>query len=220
MKNAIKDTVRANGFRNGHIKAFVTRGYGWELGLDPKNAGTPNMVILMRPTAGSMYGKEASGLRVAVESVRKIPSACLDPRVKSFNYLVNILARAEAQSSGADDAIMLDVQGFISEGSGTNIFLVRRDALWTPPVQCALEGITRETVIMLAKKASIPIYETPLTVYDVYTAEEVFMTGSGAGIVPVMEVNKKSIGGGGVGPFTQKIIQMYAEEVKRGEPVD
>jgi branched-chain amino acid aminotransferase len=137
-----------------------------------------------------------------------------------LNYLVNILARAEAQASGADDAIMLDMQGCIAESSGANIFLVRQGSLLTPPVQSALAGITRETVITMAKEASIPTYETPLTLYDVYTADEVFMTGSGAGIVPVTEVDKKPVGEGKTGRITQKFSQLYAEVVKKGEPVE
>lgn len=219
MKEAIKDTIRTNGFKNAHIKPIVTRGYGWRLGLDPKNTTAPNIVIIVRPIAESMYGEAGSGLRLAVVSVRKISAACIDPRIKSLNYLVNILARAEAQASGADEAIMLDIQGYISEGSADNIFLVRRRALWTPPVQSALEGITRQTVIELGKEVSIPTYETLLTLYDIYTADEVFVTGSGAGIVPVTEVDKKPVGGGKPGQITQRLIELYAEAVKNGESV-
>jgi branched-chain amino acid aminotransferase len=217
MKEAIKDIIRTNGFKNAHIKPFVTRGYGWKLGLDPKNASTPNIVIIARPTAESMYGQAGGGLRLAVVSVRKTPTSCLDPRIKSLNYLVNILARAEAQASGADEAIMLDIRGFISEGSADNIFLVRRGALWTPPVQSALEGITRQTIIDLAKEAS---HEAPLTMYDVCTADEVFVTGSGAGIIPVVEVDKKPVKEGKPGQLTQRLSELYAEAVKEGEPVE
>lgn len=220
MKKAIKETVRVNGFNNAHIKPIVTRGYGWKLGLDPKNTTEANIVIIAREIAESMYGEAAGGLRLAIVSVRKVPASCIDPRVKSLNYLVNILARAEAQTSGADEAIMLDMQGFISEGSGDNIFLVRRSILLTPPVQSALEGITRQTVIEMAKEKSIPIHETPLTIYDVYTADEVFVTGSGAGIIPVMEVDKKPIGDGQPGRITNQLIQSYKEAVKKGEPIE
>lgn len=220
MKKAIKETVRVNGFKNAHIKPTVTRGYGWKLGLDPRNTTEPNIVIIARPISESMYGEAASGLRLAVVSVRKVPASCIDPRVKSLNYLVNILARAEAQASGADEAIMLDMEGFISEGSGDNIFLVRRGSLLTPPVQSALEGITRQTVIEMAKENSIPIYETPLTIYDAYTADEVFVTGSGAGIVPVMEVDKKLIGDGMPGRVTHQLILSYKEAVIKGEPIE
>lgn len=220
MKKAIKETVRVNGFKNAHIKPIVTRGYGWKLGLDPKNTTGPNIVIITRPISESMYGEAASGLRLAAVSVRKIPASCIDPRVKSLNYLANILARAEAQASGADEAIMLDAQGLVSEGSGDNIFLVRRDALWAPPVQFGLEGITRQTVIDLGKEISIPTHDTPLTMYDIYTAEEIFVTGSGAGIVPVIEVDKKPVGDGKIGQITKRLIQSYADAVKKGEPIE
>jgi branched-chain amino acid aminotransferase len=219
MKKAIKDTILANGFMDAHIKPIVTRGNGWKLGLDPRNFDRPNIVIFVRSVAGSMYGDTTAGIRLAVVSIRKVPASSLDPRVKSLNYLVNILARAEAQASGADEAIMLDNQGFVAEGSGDNIFIVRREALWTSPIQCALEGITRHTVLEMASEASIETRESSLTIYDVYTADEVFVTGSGAGIVPVAEVDKKVIGNGKPGPITQRLIQMYADAVKHGEPL-
>jgi len=220
MKKAIKATVRANGFKNAHIKPFVTRGCQYEMTLDTNKAITPSIVIMVRPHAESTFEKAASGIRLAAVSVRKIPACCIDPRIKSVNYMTNILARAEALASGADDAIMLDIQGFVSEGPGTNIFLVRRGTLQTPPVQSGLEGITRQTVIMLGKKIPIPTYEIPLTMYDVYTSDEIFMTGTGAGIVPAIEVDRKSIGEGKRGPITQKLIQLYAEEVKKGEAIE
>ena len=219
MSKAIKDIVRANGSRNAHVKPIVTRGYGWKLGLDPKNATAPNIVIIVREIAESMYGKAGKGLRLAVVSIRKPPAFCIDPRIKSLNYLVNILARAEAQASGADEALLLDTQGYLAEGSADNIFLIREGFLYTPPIQSALEGITRQTVIELAKEDSIQVFETPLSLYDVYIADEVFVTGSGAGIVSVIEVDSKLVGEGKPGQITQRLIQLYAEAVKNGEPV-
>lgn len=220
MKKAIKDTARANGFKNAHIKPMVTRGVGWKLGFNPEDVDRPTIVIIERPITGALYGGESGGIRLAVVSVRKIPACCFDPRVKSLNYLANILARIEAQASGADEAIMLDIQGYVSEGTGDNIFLVRRGALWAPPAQSALEGITRRTIISLAKGVSIPAYEALLSMYDVYTADEVFVTGTGAGIIPVIEVDKKPVGDGKPGRITQQIIRLYAEEVKKGEPFE
>lgn len=219
MKKAIKDTTRANGFKEAHIKPIVSRGTGWRLGLDPRNLDRPNVMIQVRPIGKSMYGDSAGGLRLAVVSVRKVPSYCIDPRIKSGNYLINILARAEAQASGADDAIMLDIQGFVSESSGANIFIVRRGALWTPPVYAGLEGITRETVLTLGKENGIPTNESLLTMYDVYTADEVFVSGSGAGVVPVTEVDKKLIHDGKPGQMTKRMIKLYEEAVKTGEAV-
>jgi branched-chain amino acid aminotransferase len=224
MKNAIKETVRVNGFHNAHIKPIVTRGNAWNLGIDPNNATTPNIIILVRPTGESldaMYGEAAKGLRVIVSNVRKLPSSCIDPRVKSLTYLINTLARAEAQACGADDAIMLDMQGFVSEGSAMNLFLVREGELLTPPVYLGLEGITRNTVISLAREVSIRIREEFLLPYDLYMCDEIFMTGSGSGIVPISEVDRISIGGGEVpGPVTQKIIGLYLEAILQGDPID
>jgi branched-chain amino acid aminotransferase len=159
------------------------------------------------------------GFHLAAVSVRKIPAMCLDPRIKSLNYLVNILARAEAQASGADEAIMLDIHGYVSEGAGDNLFLVRDGVLYTPEVQDALEGITRQTVIDMTQREGIPVHQTRLTLYDFYTADEVFATGSGAGIIAVTEVDKKAISGGRMGEMTRRIGQLYEQEVKKGEPV-
>jgi len=150
--------------------------------------------------------------------VRKIPAMCLDPRIKSLNYLANIMARMEALASGADEAIMLDIHGYVSEGAGDNVFLVKGGGLYTPNVQDALEGITRQTVIDLAGRKEIKVHETRLTLYDVYTADEVFVTGSGAGIVPVTEVDRRIVSEGKIGPITKLLSDAYDEEVKAGEP--
>ena len=142
---------------------------------------------------------------------------CIDPRVKSCNYLVNILARAEAVASGADEAIMLDIDGYLSEGAGDNIFLVKERALYTPTLESALAGITRATVLDLARESKIPVYETRLTTYDVYTADEIFLTGSGAGIVPVTEVDLRPISGGRPGEVTLLMGRLYDERTVDGE---
>lgn len=219
MCEAIKTTVRANGSMNAHIKPIVTRGYGWKLGLDPKNTTDANIVIIVREIATSMYAQADTGLRLAVVSLRKPPAYCLDPRVKSLNYLLNILARAEAQASGADEALLLDSQGNLAEGSADNIFLVRDGVLYTPTLQSALAGITRQTVIDMAEASSIKVFEQPLTQYDIYNADEAFVTGSGAGIASVIQVDGRMIGDGKPGQLTQRLIQLYAEVVKKGEPV-
>jgi branched-chain amino acid aminotransferase len=157
------------------------------------------------------------GFKLAAVSVRKIPAMCFDPRVKSLNYLANIMARMEALASGADEAIMLDIHGYVAEGSADNIFLFRNGELYTPGVQDALEGITRATVIDLAGRKKIRVHETKLTLYDVYTADEVFVTGSGAGIVAVTEVDKRVVSGGKTGPLTKIISNAYDEEAQKGE---
>jgi branched-chain amino acid aminotransferase len=214
--DAIKLVVRENNFLDAHIKPQVTRGTAWKLGLDPSNATAPNIVIPARPIGKSMFNT-AAGFKLASVSVRKIPAMCMDPRVKSCNYLVNILARAEAMASGADEAIMLDINGYVAEGAGDNVFLVKDRALYTPPVESALAGITRATVLELASMAMIPAHETRLSTYDVYTADEVFVTGSGAGIVPVTEVDRRPVASGQPGEITTWIEHLYDARALQGE---
>lgn len=215
---AIKHVVRENGFRNAHIKPQVTRGTAIQLGLDPRNTTRPNIVILVRPIGRSVFDT-SNGFALASVSVRKTPAMCIDPRIKSLNYLVNILARAEAQTSGADEAVMLDTSGYVAEGSADNLFLVSAGELCTPSVQDALEGITRQTVIEIAHRAGLRIHETRLTLYDFYNADEIFVTGSGAGIVPVTRIDGRSVSGDRAGRVTDQLIQLYGEEVKKGEPL-
>lgn len=216
FSNAVKRVVRENKFQDAHIKPQVTRGIAWKLGLDPRNTTAPNIVIPARPIGKSMFEAD-KGFKLAAVSVRKIPAMSLDPRIKSLNYLVNIMARSEALASGADEAIMLDIHGYVSEGAGDNIFLIRNGELYTPAVQDALEGITRETVIELAGRMKIKVHEAKLTMYDVYVADEIFVTGSGAGIVGVTEVDKRVVSGGKTGPITKKISDVYDEEAQKGE---
>lgn len=216
FSEAVKRVVRENKFQDAHIKPQVTRGTAWKLGLDPRNTTAPNVVIPARPIGKSMFEAD-KGFILAAVSVRKIPAMCFDPRVKSLNYLANIMARMEALASGADEAIMLDIHGYVAEGSADNIFLVRNGELYTPSVQDALEGITRATVIDLAGRKKIRVHETKLTLYDVYTADEVFVTGSGAGIVAVTEVDKRVVSGGKTGPLTKIISNAYDEEAQKGE---
>jgi branched-chain amino acid aminotransferase len=214
--DAVKRVVRENNFLDAHIKPQVTRGIAWKLGLDPSNATAPNVIIPARPIGKSMFDT-AAGFKLASVSVRKVPAMCIDPRVKSCNYLVNILARSEAVASGADEAIMLDIDGYVAEGAGDNIFLVKDHALYTPPLQDALAGITRATVLELASDSKIPAHETRLTTYDVYTADEVFITGSGAGVVPVTEVDGRPVSGGQPGEITMRMGLLYDERAAHGE---
>jgi len=194
----------------------VTRGNVIGLGLDPRNATEPNIVISARPIGKSMFDA-TKGITLATVSIRKTPAASLDPRIKSLNYLVNVLARAQAQASGADEAVILDLDGFVTEGSADNLFLVTAGALYTPRAEDALEGITRATVIEMAQRERIAVNERQLTVYDFYTADEVFVTGSGAGIIPALEIDGRPVSGRSAGPVTQRIVALYDEEVKLGD---
>ena len=161
FSEAVKRVVRENKFQDAHIKPQVTRGTAWKLGLDPRNTTAPNIVIPGRPIGKSMFEPD-KGFKLAAVSVRKIPAMCFDPRVKSLNYLANIMARMEAQASGADEAIMLDIHGYVAEGSADNIFLIKNGELYTPSVQDALEGITRATVIELAGRGKIRVHESKI----------------------------------------------------------
>lgn len=216
---AVKLVVRENGFSSAHIKPVVSRGTAWKLGLDPRNTTEPTIVIPARPIGKSMFDAER-GFRLASVSVRKTPAMCLDPRVKSCNYLVHIIARAEAVASGADEAVIYDIHGYIAEGAGDNIFLVKEGVLYTPEVQDALEGITRNTILDLARQEGIPACETRLSSYDLYNAEEVFVTGSGAGVLPVTEVDGRKVGDGNAGPLSKKLRDLYEVEARTGEPVE
>ncbi len=216
--HAVKQVIRENGFMDAHIKPVVSRGTAWKLGLDPRNTTEPTIVIPARPIGKSMFDAE-KGFRLASVSVRKTPAMCIDPRVKSCNYLVHILARMEAISSGADEAVIYDINGYIAEGAGDNIFLIKNGILSTPRVQDALEGITRNTIIELACKEKIQICQTRLTSYDLYNADEVFVTGSGAGVIAVTEVDKRPVGNKRMGPLTKKLYDLYEKEARNGEPV-
>jgi len=219
FNEAIKSVVRANKFRNCHIKPQVSRGNAFKLGFDPRNTTKPNIVIPARPIGKTHFIGVGEGLKLACVSIRKTPALCLDPRVKSGNYLNNLLARAEAIAKGADEAVVFDIFGYVSEGAGCNIFFVKGGELYTSPVQDALEGITRQTVIEMAERRKIKVHEKRLTNYDIYNADEIFVTGSGAGIMPVIEVDKMIVSGRKIGPVTKIISDDYAEEVKKGEPV-
>jgi branched-chain amino acid aminotransferase len=221
FKEIIKRTVRANGFRYAHIKPFVTRGTHYEL-KDPTRPIEPNIVVLVRPLEGdamSIYGDPSKGFKLASVSVRKIPQVCLDPRIKCQNFLTNILAWYEAVASGADEALVLDIQGNVAECSFANIFVARGDELHTPTSTHCLEGITRETIIELAREAGYPVQERVLTPYDVRTANEVFATGTAAGVAPMVEFDGQPIGDGKVGAITSLLMSMYERALLKGEPV-
>jgi branched-chain amino acid aminotransferase len=189
MSDAVKQLILAFHAPDGYLRIVLTRGEG-AMGLDPRGCTKPNLFII----AGQLHlvSEEArqQGIRVVIASIRRLPLDGLDPRIKSLNYLNHILARIEANNAGADEAILLNQQGRIAEGSSENVFVFRKGSLVTPPVtEGALEGITRQTVIDLATRAAIAVEQTPIAPYDLYTAEEGFLTGSGAELIPIKEVD-------------------------------
>jgi branched-chain amino acid aminotransferase len=211
---AIVDLLKTNGLKDGYIRPVVTRGMG-NLGLDPRKCGTPQVIIITDTIA--MYPPEYydRGLDiVTVATIRNHPDA-VNPRVKSLNYLNNIMARMEANLANCQEALMLNHKGEIAECSGDNIFLVKRGLLRTPPLDAGiLEGVTRNTVIDLAKSAKIEVQEIALTRHDVYSADECFLTGTAAEIVPVVKCDGRSIGTGKPGPVTGKLRERFMALVR------
>ncbi|MBN1870155.1 MAG: branched-chain-amino-acid transaminase [Candidatus Omnitrophica bacterium] len=211
MIKAVVDTLKANKLKDAYIRVIVTRGEG-DLGLDPKKCyGKPCVIIITDKI--TLYPKEMydKGMEIiTVPTVRNCPEA-LNPRLKSLNYLNNILAKIEASNAGYCEAIMLDPQGYVAECTGDNIFIVKNGILSTPS-QGRLKGITRDVVLALAAKSKMKAEERLLTRHEVYTADECFLTGTAAEIIPVVKVDGRAIGDGQPGPLTKKMIRMFKAE--------
>ena len=209
MARAIEDTLAVNGIKDGYIRVVVTRGAG-TLGLDPNRCERPQVIIITDLI--SLYPEELyqKGLEIVTVSTMRNHPAALSPRVKSLNYLNNILAKIEGQQAGCIEALMLNHKGEVSECTGDNIFLVRKGRLLTPPNDaCILEGVTRQSVLELAAGAGIPTQEVALSKHDVYIADECFLTGTAAEVVPVVKVDSRIIGDGTPGPITRDLIQRF-----------
>jgi branched-chain amino acid aminotransferase len=209
MSAAINDTVRANDLQDGYIRAIVTRGAG-SLGLDPNKCSNPQIIIIADTI--SLYPADLyeQGLAIVTVSVMRTNPAALNPRIKSLNYLNNILAKIEGLQAGCIEALMLNHKGEIAECTGDNIFLVRKGVLYTPPIDAGiLEGVTRDAVIELAREAGIEVREIPLTKHDVYIADEVFLTGTAAEVIPVVKVDSRTIGAGKPGPITLDLKKRF-----------
>jgi branched-chain amino acid aminotransferase len=205
MREAIIEVVRRSDLRNGYVRPLVSRGAG-PLGLERvAELGPPTVVVMPqhRPP------KEARSYRAVILATRRNPAQCLDPRVKSNNYLNNILGKFEQVDAGADAGIFLDVDGFVSECCGENLFSVREGRIATPPATRTLDGITRRTVIALAGEAGIPVAECEMTRYDLYTADELFLTATLSGIGYIVEVDGRRIGSGEPGPVSRQLYALY-----------
>jgi branched-chain amino acid aminotransferase len=209
MIKAINDTIALNNKRDGYIRPIITRGAG-SLGLDPRKCSDPQVIIIVDDI--TMYPPELyeNGMEIAtVSTIRNHPNA-VNPRIKSLNYLNNILAKIEGIQAGCLEALMLNHKGEIAECSGDNIFLVKHGILRTPPCDAGiLEGITRNTVIELARQAGLSIEETALTRHDVFIADECFLTGTAAEIIPVTKCDARPIGSGKPGPITRQLRDAF-----------
>jgi len=209
MEQAIIETVRANEERDAYIRVVVTRGVG-DLGLSPKKCPEPGYFIIVGDV--SMYSPELyeSGLALITAAVRRTPSVCLDPQIKSLNYLNNILAKSEGEHLGYEEVIMLNMNGYVVECTGDNIFIRRNGTLMTPALHLGtLRGVTREVVMEIARELGIPCQSACITRQDVYTAEECFLTGTAAELIPVVEVDGRAIGKGKVGPLTMRLLEAF-----------
>jgi branched-chain amino acid aminotransferase len=212
---ATVETVRANNLRDGYIRIVISRGEG-DLGLDPQKCLYPTVVIIADKIA--IYPEEVykKGMKIITVSTRRNSPQALNPNIKSLNYLNNILAKIEANRANVPEAIMLSIEGYVAEATGDNIFIVKNKNLVTPPLHLGvLPGITRQTVIELAKERGIITEEKPFTLYDVYTADECFFTGTAAEIVPVVEVDGREINGGVPGEITLLLMKDFHEYVKK-----
>ena len=213
LMEAILETVRRNGLSDCYIRVVVTRGVG-DLGLDPRKCEKPSIIIIARPMA-PLLGKRVVSL--IISSVRRDGVDATNHQAKSLNYLNNILAKLEAINAGADDAVMLDSRGFVSEATGENIFIVKDGRIMTPPPTSGiLSGITRDCVIELARRLGYEVVERELTPFELLTADEVFLTGTAAEIVPVESVNGRKIGERVPGPITERLIREF--EKLKGDP--
>ena len=217
---AVVDTCRENGIRDGYIRLVVTRGVG-TLGLNPNRCKRPSVIVIADKV--QLYPKEyyERGLDiVTVPTTRNLHSA-LNPAIKSLNYLNNILAKIEANNAGCEEAIMLNSEGYVAECTADNVFLVKGNDLMTPPLSAgALYGITRGVVMGLARQSGLQVTEPNITRYDVFNADECFITGTGAEVVPVVKVDGRVIGSGSPGPRTRELVKKYHDLVQSsGEPI-
>ncbi|MEO1992488.1 MAG: branched-chain-amino-acid transaminase [Pirellulales bacterium] len=209
VKQAVNETLLANNLSDGYVRLIVTRGAG-SLGLDPNRTKDPQVIVIADTI--SLYPKEyyEKGLSIVTAATQRVHSAALSPRIKSLNYLNNVLAKMEGLQAGCVEALMLNHKGEVAECTGDNIFIVRCGTLLTPPKDAGiLEGITRNAVIELAHHADIDCSEIALTRYDLYTADECFLTGTAAEIIPVVDIDGRSIGTGSPGPITARLTRAF-----------
>jgi branched-chain amino acid aminotransferase len=217
MMDATRNAVEVNQKKDGYIRLVVTRGAG-SLGLDPRKASNPQVIIIVDDI--KLYPQEMydNGLTIVTAStIRNHPNS-LNPRIKSLNYLSSILAQIECIEAGCIEALMLNHKGEVAEGSADNIFIVKRGVVKTPPPEAGiLEGITREAVMELATKAGITVQQTALTRFDVYGADECFLTGTAAELIPVVKVDGRAIGTGKPGPITKRLHERFHQLVRSPE---
>ncbi|MBI9020243.1 MAG: branched-chain-amino-acid transaminase [Verrucomicrobia bacterium] len=221
IKAATIETCKANGIKNGYLRHVVTRGVG-TLGLNPYLCKKASVIIIAADI--QLYPAELyeTGMRIITAGTIRNIAEAINPRVKSLNYLNNIMAKIEAINAGVMECLMLNPQGYVAEASGDNVFVVKGNKLMTPPAWCGgLEGITRNKVMELAADMGMDVSETVMTRYEIWTADEAFLTGTAAEVIAVVELDKRTIGDGKPGPATKKLIEAYRQFVNNnGVPVE
>ncbi|MDE1170838.1 MAG: branched-chain-amino-acid transaminase [Verrucomicrobium sp.] len=211
IKEATLETCRQNNLKEGYIRLVVTRGIG-NLGLSPDKCPVASLIIIADTI--QLYPKEfyEKGLKVVTVPSQRVSPAALSPAIKSLNYLNNIMAKVECQQAGAQEAILLNGEGYVAECSGDNVFAVKKGVVFTPPIHAgALGGLTRGSVIRLAKEAGLEVRETMLTRYDLFVADELFLTGTAAEVVPVIDIDGRIISEGRPGPVTADLTRRFHE---------
>ncbi len=219
VKQAIFDTLRANGMRDGaHIRLTLTRGKKVTSGMSPKLNQSGSCLIVLAEWKAPVY--DQNGIRLITSAIRRNSPQCIDSKIHHNNLINNILAKIEANVAGVDDAVMLDLQGFVSETNATNIFLVKRGLLLTPHADSCLPGITRAYIIQLAHANAIALQERNLSLSEIYSADEMFTTGTMGELSPVLEVDGRTIGDGTAGPLTKRLQMLFQERTaSEGEPL-
>ena len=215
VAKAVNDTLAANKLVDGYVRLLVTRGAG-SLGLDPNRTKNPQVIVIADTI--SLYPQEFydKGLRIVTAATQRVHSAALSPRIKSLNYLNNIMAKLEGLQAGCVEALMLNHKGEVAECTGDNVFVVRSGRLLTPPPDAGiLEGITRGAVMELAHAAGVDCREATLTRYDLYTSDECFLTGTAAEVIPVVEIDGRKIGAGMPGPITSRLTTEFHRLVRQ-----
>jgi len=226
MKRAIIETVKRNNLKDAYIRPVASRGKG-ALGLDPRNCPKPTLVIIVDADTrqpeykgGTQVGKK--GIKVITTSLRRNAVDVLSPRIKSTNYLNNVLAKLQANAAGAQDAVFINEQGFVCELTGDNLFIVKKSRVITPPLWMGvLDGVTRRGILRVAQEQGFQTAEEPLTMHDLYTSDECFCTATRIEVLPIVWVDGRQIGNGAPGSITNKIIASFLEFAYReGAPID
>ncbi len=220
MTDLVLEACRVNELQDAYIRPIFSRGVG-DLGLDPRKCEEVTTVVIAREFP-RLYGPELyeEGLSIATVSTRRNPPQCLSPNIKSMNYLNNIVAKVEANQLDVDEGLMLDIDGFVSEATADNFFIIDDGTVITPPYHNSLQGITRQAAIDVAEQQGYPVDVKPITTFDVYAADEAFMTGTAAEIAPIVDVDGREIGDGTPGEITRELVDAFEKHVRSsGTPI-